>query len=58
MPNIGQADYDAFEEVAAMDAATVAKELEEASNIKGLEARYVILPDAECNVVNTFMKCC
>ena len=35
----GREDYDAFEEVAGMNVATVARELEEASNIKDLEAR-------------------
>ena len=35
----GKVDYDAFEEVAGMDVETVARELEEASNIKDLEAR-------------------
>lgn len=37
---IDNEDYDAFEEVGAMDAASIAQELEEASNIKDLEARY------------------
>ena len=36
-----QEDYDAFEEVAAMDPATIAKQLEKASNIKDLEERYI-----------------
>ena len=35
----GKEDYDAFEEVGRMNAETVARELEEASNIKDLEAR-------------------
>ena len=35
----GKEDYDAFEEVARMNGETVARELEEASNIKDLEAR-------------------
>ena len=35
----GKEDYDAFEEVAGMNVETVARELEEASNIKDLEAR-------------------
>ena len=47
----GQEDYDAFVEVAAMDPATVAKELEEASNIKDLEARYVYC--MSCNEVTS-----
>ena len=37
----GNEDYDAFEEVAKMDVAAVARELEEASNIKDLEERLV-----------------
>ena len=35
----GEEDYDAFEEVAGMDPAAVARDLEEASNIKDLENR-------------------
>ena len=37
----GNEDYDAFEEVAKMDVAAVARELEQASNIKDLEERLV-----------------
>ncbi|CAI8025755.1 hypothetical protein GBAR_LOCUS14856 [Geodia barretti] len=44
----GKEDYDAFEEVAGMNVETVARELEEASNIKDLEARVVEM-SGRCN---------
>jgi putative protein kinase ArgK-like GTPase of G3E family len=46
----GNEDYDAFEEVGKMDAAAIARELEEASNIEDLEARIVEM-SGRCNEI-------